>query len=52
MRPADDQRNVKNRASRQEGAEDWTLYVIFVEFDRISQVNTGEREEIPSQDRR
>ena len=52
MKPAVDQRNVKNCASRKEAATDGTLHVIFVEFDRISQVNTGGREEIPSQDRR
>ena len=32
MRSAADQRNIKNRASRQERAEDGTLYVIFVSY--------------------
>ena len=36
MRPVVHQRNVKNRASRQEGAEDGMLRVIFVEFDRCA----------------
>ena len=51
MRPADDQRNVQNRALRHEGAEDGT-HGIFVKFDRISPVNTGGREYAPNQDRR
>jgi hypothetical protein len=51
MRPAADQLNVENRVSRQAGTEDGALYVIFVEFDCIRQVNSGGRKEILSQDR-
>ena len=36
MRPVLDQRNVKNRALRQQGVEDGMLQVSFVEFDQCT----------------